>query len=104
MQFINHRRILLITSNTFNSYTGTGITLSNLFGGWPIDRIAIVHNDKYETNNNICRLEYKVSESEKNYVFPISILKRKKSNKKVQNKLDTAKSSSPVKSSKYLMR
>lgn len=52
-------KILVVTSSTFNSYTGTGITLSNLFQDWPIDKIAIIHNDKFQTNRNICQNEYK---------------------------------------------
>ena len=38
-------RILFVTSAAFNGITGGGITFSNLFRGWPQDRLFTVHND-----------------------------------------------------------
>jgi glycosyltransferase involved in cell wall biosynthesis len=98
----DYRRILLVTSSNFNSYTGTGITLSNLFEGWPLDRVAIVHNDKFDTNNNICRLEYKLGDSEQRYIFPLSIIKRSKNNPKPKKELESVGPLNQAKSTNYL--
>ena len=40
----NYPRILII-GPPFNNFTGGGITLSNLFKGWPKDRIAVASKD-----------------------------------------------------------
>ena len=51
----NYHRILIL-GQSFNTTTGGGITLSNLFYGWPKDKIAVVgtgHVLNYVTTN-IC--------------------------------------------------
>ena len=42
------KKILVVTDANLNDGTGSGITLSNLFGGWCLDKIAVysVKNDK----------------------------------------------------------
>jgi glycosyltransferase involved in cell wall biosynthesis len=86
-------KILLITSSSFNSYTGTGITLSNLFQGWPLEKIAIIHQDKFQTNTKVCQHEYKLGEKEENIFFPFSIIVKPKLN-------NGSRSGLPIKSKK----
>ena len=61
---VNHPKILLVTSSTFNPFTGTGILLSNLFNGWPTDKIALVHSDNFYHDRNICNYVYKLGNQE----------------------------------------
>jgi glycosyltransferase involved in cell wall biosynthesis len=57
-------RLLFITPGAFNNVTGTGITFSNLFAGWPKDRIATVHNDAVPTATDICERYYRLGPNE----------------------------------------
>jgi len=97
-----YKKILLITSSSFNSYTGTGITLSNLFEGWPLDSIAIINSDKFKTSANICRLEYKLGDAEQSYIF--RIFKRKADNRNFSCKgdLGSGKKTAGIRPYKYL--
>ena len=51
---ISSPRILFVTSSAFNKETGTGITFTNLFRGWPLDDIATVHSDTVPVSMDIC--------------------------------------------------
>jgi glycosyltransferase involved in cell wall biosynthesis len=99
---MKYKKILLVTSSNFNSFTGTGITLSNLFEGWPLDNIAIVDTDKFNSNENICKLEYKLGDLEQKYVFPLSLIKKNNKNIKPKKETQTNERSSQAKSTKYL--
>ncbi|MBM0240148.1 hypothetical protein JNW88_29005, partial [Micromonospora sp. ATA32] len=44
-----HPRVLVVAALPFSSSTGGGITLSNLFHGWPRDRIAQLHTEGVPT-------------------------------------------------------
>jgi glycosyltransferase involved in cell wall biosynthesis len=57
-------RVLFITSAAFNHVSGGGITFSNLFRGWPADRIATVHNDTTPVATDVCHLYYRLGERE----------------------------------------
>jgi hypothetical protein len=57
-------RVLFITSAAFNHVSGGGITFSNLFRGWPRDRIATVHNDVTPVTTDVCERYYRLSERE----------------------------------------
>lgn len=47
-------RLLFVTGAAFNKVTGGGITFTNLFQGWPKDRIATVTNDAVPVSTEIC--------------------------------------------------
>lgn len=69
-------RVLLITGQTFNQYTATGITLTNLFRGWSAGRIAMTYqDDSYGRDNSICQRFYKIGTREIGWVRPLSMLK-----------------------------
>lgn len=57
-------RVLFITSAAFNSVTGGGITFSNLFRGWPKDRLATVHNDTVPVTTDVCKRYYRLQSAE----------------------------------------
>ena len=44
---MNYPRVLVISPVKFNQETGSGVTMGNLFRGWPIDCIAQIHSDNY---------------------------------------------------------
>lgn len=46
----NHYPKVLMVGAGFNQITGTGITLSNLFQGWPAENLAVLHNSPYEND------------------------------------------------------
>ncbi|MDB5405521.1 MAG: hypothetical protein JWL84_433 [Rhodospirillales bacterium] len=59
-----HPRVLFITAASFNHVTGGGITFSNLFRGWPKDRIATVHNDAVPVATDVCEHYYRLGAGE----------------------------------------
>jgi len=44
-----HPRILVISPVKFNQQTGSGVTMGNLFRGWPINSIAQIHSENWTT-------------------------------------------------------
>src|SRR5260221_9876412 len=63
-------RVLFITPAAFNHVSGGGITFTNLFRGWPRDRLATVHNDTTPVTTDVCEQFYRLSEREIN-TWPI---------------------------------
>ena len=57
-------RVLFITPLAFNKVTGTGITFTNLFRGWPKDRLATVHDDAMVVSIDVCDTYYRLSTDE----------------------------------------
>jgi hypothetical protein len=57
-------RLLFVTSSAFNHITGGGVTFSNLFRGWPSDRLATAHSDSVPTSDDVCRLYYRLGPGE----------------------------------------
>jgi glycosyltransferase involved in cell wall biosynthesis len=56
---MTHPRVLIVSPVKFNQETGSGVTMGNLFKGWPIDKIAQVHSDNYTTaDTSICTQYY----------------------------------------------
>jgi glycosyltransferase involved in cell wall biosynthesis len=70
---------VLIFHQTFNDFSGGGITLTNLFKGWPIDRIAVV--SKVEMMEGItfdkCDTYYEIGAQELRFRFPLNLIQRK---------------------------
>lgn len=95
-------KVLLVTSSSFNGITGTGITLSNLFSGWPHQNLAIVHEDSYKNDKTICGNEYKLGPKELIIRFPLSYLLRIKQN--TSNYSSQGDSSTSKTSNKYLLK
>jgi glycosyltransferase involved in cell wall biosynthesis len=66
-------RILFVTPAAFNHFTGGGVTFSNLFSGWPKDRIATVHNDAVPTSTDVCERYFVLGRSEIDLFAPLRI-------------------------------
>jgi len=69
---------VLIYGQSFNRSTGGGITLSNLFKDWPVDKIAVI-GTRFSLRNStadICKIYYQLGKAERKWLFPLSILQR----------------------------
>jgi glycosyltransferase involved in cell wall biosynthesis len=64
-------KVLFVTSGGFNHLTGVGVTYSNLFAGWPKDRLATAHNDLVPTSNDVCDNYYVMGRSEIDLLGPM---------------------------------
>lgn len=60
----SYPRLLIYSSSVFNSLTGGGVMLSNLFSGWPKDKIAAIHWDALAPETSVCELYYKLGSRE----------------------------------------
>jgi len=97
---------VLIIGQPFNNDTGGGITLSNLFNGWDIDKIAVACSGYLLLDNidtEVCNTYYQLGYKEHKWRFPFNYLQRKYSSgllkfdeKRIQN-LTIAKSKLRIK-------
>jgi hypothetical protein len=71
---MEYPRLLIINSHSFNDYKGGGITLKNLFTGWPKDRFAIAHFDDAPPTPGVCENYYRLGYNECHYIFPLNKL------------------------------
>jgi hypothetical protein len=69
-------RILIVTSNNFNLVSGGGITLTNLFRGWPSEQIANLHEDRTPEDVSVCHNFYRLTEAEIRWRRPFSLARR----------------------------
>lgn len=67
-------RVLVATSNNFNLRGGGGITLTNLFRGWPRERLANVHEDATPPDRSVCDNFFRLTRREVQWVWPFSIV------------------------------
>jgi glycosyltransferase involved in cell wall biosynthesis len=67
-------RVLFVTSFAFNGSTGGGVTFSNLFRGWPKDRLATAHNDTTLTSDQVCDCYYLLGPDEVRRRWPFHSL------------------------------
>ncbi|MEX2592072.1 MAG: glycosyltransferase [Anditalea sp.] len=71
---------VLILIQPFNQNTGGGITLSNLFKGWPKDKLAVLcrgYGINSNTQTDICETYYQLGHREHKWKFPFNRLKRR---------------------------
>jgi glycosyltransferase involved in cell wall biosynthesis len=55
----SYPRILVISPVKFNQQTGSGVTMGNLFRGWPLQSIAQIHSENWtEADTEICHHYY----------------------------------------------
>jgi len=59
----NYPRVLVITINPFNWLTGTGITMSNLFAGWPRERLAQIYLQDEPPGTDVCLMSRHIESS-----------------------------------------
>ena len=67
-------KVLFVTSHAFNHTTGGGVTFSNLFSGWPKDRLATLHNDPLPPETDVCENYFKISSNELGKWGPFRLL------------------------------
>lgn len=60
----SYPRVLIINGEPFNAGSATGITLSNLFRGWPQDRIAQIFSARLEPDKSICQNNWQISNND----------------------------------------
>jgi glycosyltransferase involved in cell wall biosynthesis len=70
---LNYPRVLLIDGFSIGSPSAGGITLANLYQGWPADRIAQVYGEDCAPDASICPRSWKISLAD----IPIDRLVRK---------------------------
>ncbi|NHE55552.1 glycosyltransferase [Cyclobacterium plantarum] len=71
---------ILILIQPFTNNTGGGITLSNLFKGWPKNKLAVASLPGLINTNivtDICDTYYQLGEKEMTWKFPFNMIKRK---------------------------
>ena len=70
---------VLIFGQPFNNYSGGGITLTNLFKGWPKDKIAVTYmgHGLYNVTTDVCDTYYQLGKEEHKWVFPFNLIQRK---------------------------
>lgn len=88
---MSHPRLLIISPSAFNPLSGGGITFTNLFHGWPKDKIATVHSDKIAPSTDVCEKYYFLSSKEFAWKFPFSLLRIFGLQEKLENILHDAK-------------
>ncbi|MGB6006479.1 hypothetical protein [Castellaniella sp.] len=57
----NYPRILVIGAAPLNPINATGITQTNLFNGWPLDRIAQIYDSDLEPSSDCCNIYVRFS-------------------------------------------
>jgi len=69
-------RLLFVTPHAFNHVTGGGVAFTNLFRGWPADRLLTVHNDPEPTSDEVCRYYYRLGSAEIDLAEPFASVRR----------------------------
>ena len=66
---------ILIIGQTFNKSSGGGITISNLFKGWPKDRLAVASNVNLysDLDLSVCEQYYQLGYNGKLHPFPLNL-------------------------------
>lgn len=70
-------RVLFLTPCAFNPITGTGVTFSNLFRGWPRARLATVTDDPVPVSRDVCDQYFFLTDQELRYQPPLHWLRRR---------------------------
>lgn len=65
--FDRYPKVLVVAGEPFNSRSATGITISNLFRGWPKDRIAQIYTAHNEPDLDVCEKYWKISNRDLKY-------------------------------------
>ncbi len=69
---------ILIFGAPFNNFYGGGITLSNLFKGWPKDKIAVAATGHVlqGISFDVCDIYYRLGSDEQRWKFPLNLVQR----------------------------
>lgn len=69
---IEYPRVLILGQN-FDLVTGGGITLGNLFHGWPAERLAVAGTERCEMVPRPCGHEYLLGQAERRWIRPLRL-------------------------------
>jgi len=69
-------RVLFVTPLAFNHFTGGGVTFTNLFRGWPQDRLFTVHADSIPVSKDTCVNYFALGAEELPLAGPLQMLRR----------------------------
>ena len=61
--------ILVLSPNTFNYLSGTGVTFSHLFASWPKDRLANLHSNSEPQDTGVCNRFFRMGPQELHRFF-----------------------------------
>lgn len=67
---------ILIIGQSFNKKSGGGVTISNLFTGWPKDRLAVASNANLLSgiDTSVCNTYYQLGYNGKLHPFPLNLI------------------------------
>lgn len=100
-----HPRVLFVTPHAFNALTGGGVTFSNLFRGWPKDRLATVHNDPVPTSDEVCAHYFRLGADEIALAPPLAWARRlRRGGRSAEGARETLQEAAPDPSSGGLAR
>jgi glycosyltransferase involved in cell wall biosynthesis len=70
---------ILIFGQPFNNFSGGGITLTNLFKGWPREKIAVafIGHGLLNVTADVCNTYYQLGKEEHKWLFPLNLIQRK---------------------------
>jgi glycosyltransferase involved in cell wall biosynthesis len=70
---------ILIFGQPFNNFSGGGITLTNLFRGWPKDKLAVtfIGHGLLNVTTDVCDTYYQLGGEEHRWIFPFNLIQRK---------------------------
>jgi glycosyltransferase involved in cell wall biosynthesis len=73
---MNHYPKILIIGQSFNKKSGGGVTISNLFKGWPKDRLVVASNTNLysDLDTSVCDTYYQLGYNDKLHPFPLNII------------------------------
>jgi glycosyltransferase involved in cell wall biosynthesis len=73
---MTHYPKILIIGQSFNKKSGGGVTISNLFKGWPKDRLAVASNTNLysDLDTSVCDTYYQLGYNGKLHPFPLSVV------------------------------
>jgi hypothetical protein len=72
---IRYPRVLVV-GQPFDRTSGGGITLSNVFEGWPRDRLAAAVVSDRDLTFDVCDRYYVLGTSEITWAWPLSVVTR----------------------------
>jgi glycosyltransferase involved in cell wall biosynthesis len=78
MEGDNFKRVLIF-GQPFNNFSGGGITLSNLYKGWPRDKIAVTYigHGLLNVTTDICDTYYQLGNEEHIWKCPFNLIQRR---------------------------
>jgi glycosyltransferase involved in cell wall biosynthesis len=69
---------VLIFGQPFNNFSGGGITLTNLFKGWPKEKISVTYlgHGLQNVTTDVCDIYYQLGREEHKWKFPFNLIQK----------------------------